>query len=341
MSKHPQENPELSLDAPPVYRRFLAGGPEMLRLSTLGMGLIIALGVLITVALMAFTEFRQPGLSLSSGAAATIAAVATAAVAARWLGSRVGVFSGGIYLLSGRILLGTGATSEHWFAAMATAAVVVFAVGNVAGRLPPVCGRPPAMVFYGLVVAIFCFYGPMAAAAVVLTCGVFAIVGQNGRGLRFFVDWLGLGVSTAILAVILAAILAAAASTVWLLPGQYSTAWPWFQWPKGNIFYAGAWPDLADGFYHLLVVDIPIDLLPWGPLALVAIFVGIRQGHHTTPFGRFLAVWVVVPLVLALAGLLGRASAAAMIFSPLAILCGLGLCEILTKTARWRIFSFS
>lgn len=272
--------PEFSLDAPPVYRRFLAGGPEMLCLSPPGMGLIIALGVLSAVASMALAGFRQPGLGLSTGCAATIAALATAAIAARWLGGRAGVFSGCLYLLSGRILLGTGSTSSHWFAAMAVAAVGAVALGNVAGRLPTVCGRWPAVVFYGLVAAIFCFIGPMAAGGVVLTCVVFAVVGQSGRGLRFFADWLGLAV--------LAAILMAAASTAWLLPGQYSPVWPRPQWTSGNVFSAGAWSDLAAGFCNLLAVTIPIDLLPWGPLALVAIIVGVRQGHLTTPFGRFL-----------------------------------------------------
>ena len=325
MPKPLKKSQEFSLDAPPVYRRFLAGGPEMLRLSTPGMWLIIGLGMLTTMASIVFTDFRQPGLGLSSGCAATIAALATAAVAARWLGGRVGVFSGCLYLLSGRILLGTASTSDHWFAAMATAAVGAVALGNVAGRLPTVCGRWPAVVFYGLVAAIFIFIGPMAAGGVVLTCVVFAVVGQNGRGLRFFVDWLGLGV--------LAAILAAAASTVWFLPEQYSTAWPRPPWTYGDIFSAGIWSDLAAGFCNLLTVTIPIDLLPWGPLALVAIIVGIRQGHHTTPFGRFLTVWVAAPLALALAGLLGREAAAALVFPPLAILCGLGLREILAKMA--------
>jgi hypothetical protein len=308
--------PEPSLDAPPVYRCFLAGGPEVLRLSTPGAWLIIGLGVLTAAVSMVFTESRQPGLALSSGCAATIAALATAAVAARWLGGRAGVFAGCFYLLSGRILLETGSAGGHWFAAMATAAVGVFALGTVAGRLPPVAGRWPAVVFYGLVAAICIFIGSMAAGGVVLTCVAFAAIGQSGRGLRFLVDWRGLAVLTAVVAM--------AASTVWPQP----------QWPSVYIFSAGAWPDLAAGFRHLLVVDIPIDLLPWGPLALVAIAVGIRQGHHTAPFGRLLTVWVASPLVLTPLGLLDRAMAAALVFTPLVILCGLGLCEVLSKTAR-------
>ena len=324
MQKTLQPSLQPSLQAPPVYRRFLAGGTQSLRLSAAGVAVIAGLGVLTSLLSTVFVSSRPPWEVVSSGSAATIGALSTAAIAAGWLGSRLGLFSGCLYLTSGQILLATASPSDRWFAAMAATAVAAFATASVAGRLPLVSARGPARVFYVLTAAILFFNGAVPAAAVVVVCVLVLATGQNCPGLRFFADPPGI------------AVLAVVALAAWLTPGPgWNAGWN-TAWPGGSIFSIAAWWELTDRFVHLLAVRIPFDALPWGPLALVAIVAGIQQGHYSTPFGRFLAVWLLAPLGMALAGLLGQDTAAVLIFPPLAIVGGIGLGELLVKISRLR-----
>ncbi len=328
MQKILQHTLQPSLQAPPVYRHFLGGGTQSLRLSAAGVAVIAGLGVLtslLTLLLsMVFVGSRPPWEVVSSGSAATIGALSTAAIAAGWLGSRLGLFSGCLYLMSGQILLATASPSDRWLAAMATTAVAAFAVASVAGRMPLVSGRWPVRVFYVLTAAMLFFNPAAPAIAIVVVCVLVLATEQNCPGLRFFADPPGIAVLTVVVL------------TAWLTPGfGWNAGWNTV-WPGGSIFSIEAWWELTDRFVYLLAVRIPFDALPWGPLVLVAIVVGIRQGHYSTPFGQFLAVWLLVPLGMALAGLLGQDTAAVLTFPPLAIFGGIGLGELLVKISRLR-----
>ena len=312
-------NKELLLEAPPVYRRFLAGEAASRRLSKRQIATIIGLGALVAVAVIAFTEFQRPESCVSMGVAATIGSLAVAALAAHRLTTRTGVFCGCLYLLNGRMFLSTGTAADHWLAALAAVAMFVFANANLSDRQALPNGNRSKIVFYALVGTVFFVFGPAAAFVVLATCGAFLVIACGRKGLGFLFNWFGL------------CVLAVAALAAWILPYGHSISDFWPQLFGGGAFSATRVTYIGAEFQHLLTVNIPIDLLPWGPLALVAIFVGIRQGHYSHPFGRFLTVWLATPLVLAAVGLLDRPVAAAVLFPPLVILCGIGLNDIITK----------
>ena len=312
-----------SLETPPVYRRFF-GGAQSLRLATAEVVVIAGLGIL-TALISAVTADSRPAWEVASGGlAATIAALSTATIAARWLGSWIGLFSGCLYLISGQILFATATSGDRWLAAMGTTAVAAFAAANVAGRLPLVSGRLPAGLFYALAAAILFFNGPVSAVSIAVVCVLVLVSVRNGRGMRFFADPPGI------------VVLAAAALAAWLAPGPGWAAAGNAAWSGGRVLSVESWPQDIDGFVYLLAARMPFDMLPWSPLVLVAIVVGIHQGHYSTPFGRFLTVWLLAPLGMAPAGLIGQDTAAVLVFPPLSILAGIGLVELRVKIARLR-----
>ena len=308
-----------SLETPPVYRRFL-GGVQSLRLSLSAVTTIVALGVLTALLSALLADSRPPWEVAGGGFATLIAALSTATIAARWLGSRIGLFSGCLYLISGQILLGTATTSDRWFAAMGTTAVAAFAAASIAGRMPLVSGRLPAIIFYALLSAILFSIGPAPAVSVAVVCVLVQVSVQSGRGMRFFAAPLGI------------VVLAATTLAAWLVPGPGWSSAENAAWP----FSTATWSQHVSEFIHLLAVRMPFDMLPWSPLVLVAIIVGICQGHYSTPFGRFLTLWLLAPLGMVLADLIGCHAAAVMVFPPLSILGGIGLAEIRVKIARLR-----
>ena len=121
MQKYSQQNlpqtPQHSLEAPPVYRRFLAGGTQSLRLSAYEVTAIAGLGILTCLLSTLLVGSRPAWEIVSGGTAATIAALITAAIAANWLGRRVGLFCGCLFLLSAQVLLATASSSATCVAA--------------------------------------------------------------------------------------------------------------------------------------------------------------------------------------------------------------------------------
>lgn len=318
-----EKTPQNSLYAPPVYRRFLGGGVTSLRLGFRGVSFVVAAGLAATAAAAAVHDgFLHPSLTLSSALAVTLGGLAVAAVAARWLGGRVGVFAGCLYALSGRMLMHGCTASDQWLAALSVMAVGIYAAGNVAGRLPVASKRYSSLVFYCFLTIILCVSDPMTAAAVLLTCLAYNVVGQECRGMGFFIDWPGPAVVAAVMVI------------AWYLPAGYAPSWYQQSWGQVFSLDSGNISELAQQLYHLLIVIIPIDLLPWGPLALVAIFVGLRYGHFSVPFGKFLMLWTLTPLVLVMTGLVGVEPTASLVYGPLVVLCGLGLRETLGKIRK-------
>ncbi|MBN2291398.1 MAG: hypothetical protein JXM70_03170 [Pirellulales bacterium] len=324
MQKTFPQDMQASLDSPPVYRRFLAGGTQLLRLSAYEMSMIVGVGILTALISLLFTDFQSVWDFVSSVSATVITALLTAAIAAGWLGSRIGLYSGYMYLISGQVLLGTVSASERWLAAMATAAITAFALAGVAGRRPLISGRQPARLFYILTAAILFFYGPTFAATVVLLCVLFLATTQNHRGLRFFADPVGITV------------LLVGALAGWLIPGLGWNAAANTAWPGGSIFSIPVWSELAGRLFSLVTVRIPFDILPWGPLVPLAIVLGIQQGHHNAPFGRFITVWLLTPLGMVLLGVIGQDAAAVLTLPALSITGSIGLVELLAKISRMR-----
>lgn len=288
---------EPSLDCPPVYRQFLAGGPQRLRLSPTAAALVLGGGLILGLIGPAVVVIVTGGGGLerlSGSAAAVLTALLIAVLAARWLGTRPAVLSGWAYMSMAGVLWEAGSFSAVLSPVAACVAMVAAAWAMVPGRLP-VDRRPwLAWTFYAAVGVLLFFAGPAAAASIPVGCLVFLLIGQDVRGLRFF-----------------------ASPTGALILGLSIAAW----WAAGGPVF----PATYGGAAASLFVQLPVRMFPWTPFVALGILVGLHQGHYATPFWRLLGCWTFVPLGLAAVGLLDERLATDLVLPPLAVVGAAGL----------------
>jgi hypothetical protein len=235
------------------------------------------------------------GLAFLSGAVgALLAAVALVLIGSRWLGGRLGLFAGLVWLTSAAAFGGQG---NNWLAAASCVAMGLFGTAVVPGRLPTISRAAVGWAFFAVVGLSLLVLGTGAAVAMMATCLAFVLVSQNARSARFFLNPVGLG------------LLAASIFGRWL-------AGPLV--PKGH----------ETGLLDALV---GAGVLPWLPLAGVAMVVGLRQGHHATPFWRLAGCWVLVPVGLMGLGATSPGVALTVATPPLCVLAAAGLVLTITR----------
>jgi len=295
---------EPSLNAPPVYRRMLAGGAEPLRLSRAGVAAVLAGAA----ALAGVLWFRRhvgwdgPDVAFWStwlGAGAT--ALVVALLVARWLAGPLATAAGLLCLSAAAVLPGAIDAPPG---AVAAGAFALFALANVPGRLRVVTRPEVAWGCFALIAAVTVCFGPLTGGAILATCVAMVLAGQNSRALRQFIRPAPL----AILAV---------GAAVWLICG------PEFDYP-------GVQPHRL----LTLAVEAMVALLPWSPMAVVALVVGVRQGHWAAPFWRLVGCWIAAPVVLAPLGILQPPAALAICVPGLAILTAAGAAVLLPAVRR-------
>ena len=291
-------------ETPPLFPRFLAGGPQELRLAPASVALLIGCGVVLQVASSRFWGWQTPdGWLVRSELAVAIivGALLTALLATRWLGKPLGLAAG---LLQLTCLYALGWPTElkpveSLVTVLVTAAMTLFARANIPGRLPVDTRLRMPVLFYG------CAAGPLLLcrgwgelAGILLACLIHLLLNQDGRAFRFLLHPLGLGVAA-----------------------MFSVYSLWLQHVGPPL--PTAWPTAVPGWRWLATQAV--GMFPWWPLCLVAVVAGCRRGDYATAFWRFAACWSLAPLVLAAAGLLGDRSALAMTCGPLSIFAAAGL----------------
>jgi hypothetical protein len=298
----------------------LAGGPRCLRLSTPHVGLLLAAGA--ALALVAWVSPRVETSvidlpSLASIVWSTLTALALAVVAARWIGRSLATLAGLFYLSGVHVLLGGG---DGPGATVATAAIGLFALANVPGRLK-VDSRPAiGWAFFAVLAIGLVVEGPAGPVAILLACLAVALVSQNLRGLAFFVTPLGMAI----------VLLSPAA---WWLMRQMGLPGIW----DGDLASAVAAVSFQPERLAPVLVRTATAALPWTPFAAVAVMVGTREGHLSTPFWRLVGCWVVTPLSLVPFGILDAPAAMAMLAPPLAIVAAPGAAGVWGWCRRaWR-----
>lgn len=316
--------PQSSRGTPPVYRRFLAGGAELLRLSLAATAVVVGAGVILLAAGEVISVHRGPAgpaTGWPAVAAATLAAWLTAAVSARWLGSRLGALAGLVQLTGVGVLAPRdGAAVEILFCAVVSAAMGAFALANVPGRLPVVHRRWTGWAFYAAAGVSFVLGGPLGPAFILTGCVLFLALSADSRGPRFFASPVGIALFALIVGV---RVLQPWGWTgVWVLPSAAAeqATGPAMSLPAalGSVAVAG---------------------LPWTPLTVLAVAIGLRRGHYATPVWRFFACWALGPLVLAAVGVLRSPSQLAPVWPPLAVMGAAGLSSVwICCRRRWRQF---
>jgi len=297
---------ERSLDAPPVYRRLLAGGTESLRLGRAGL-LALTLGGVTLPAIGGL-------LVLPGGTVATPAFLATAVgslvcslllawVASRWLGGRLGVLAGLICSTSLGLL---GGQIHTWLAAAVCAAIGAFAAAHVPGRLPTATRGAMRWAFHAAVGLVLLAFGWQAAIVIVTVCLVSVLIGQNTRSVRLLLHPVGLG------------LLAAAIIGRFALDAGLGMS----AWSLHAAVAPARWTTLAPG------------VLPWLPFAALAAGVGLLQGHHAAPFWRLVGCWIAAPIGLTVLGATGSEETLTAVMPPVCVLSAAGLGLVISRIGR-------
>ena len=241
-----------------------------------------------------------------SAAAATLGAWLVAALAARWLGSRLGLLAGLIQMAGMSVLFPSrGAAAEMLFCAAVAAAMAAFALGNVPGRMPLVEHRWTGWAFYAAAGASLVLGGPVGPAFILAGCLLFLLVCADSRGARFFASPVGIAVF-----VLMAAIRLAGPSGV-----------------AGQALGQGISLPAVTGWPG--VVGLPLTLL-----VVFAVAMGLRQGHYATPIWRFFGCWAVGPLLLAAVGGFRSSAELGTLLAPVAVIAAAGLWGLLVW-CRW------
>jgi len=306
-----------------VYRNLLGGGDEPWCLSRADCGLLAVAGVLLPCVGLAAGAAE----SLGWGAAALVlghmfSGLCVAVISARWLGRRTGTLAGLLYLSSLYVLLpGRHSTMLSVFSLTVVAAMGAFAGAEVPGRRPP-AERGPAFCVFCVALAAAGVLGGLAGSGCLLgVCFVYLLLFQDVRGLGFFAGWPKV------------ALAAVCAGGPCLAIHLLASPDPWHGLPPGAApDWRGMWSSGPEGGF----AGVGPGMLPWAPLALVAIVAGLRQGHYATPFARLLLAWLAVPAALGLLGILPAGLAWASFAPWVAIVSGAGLVECVAWRRRRR-----
>lgn len=269
----------------------------------------------ISRAASAFGGTAGAAMAWPSVAAATLCAWLVAALAARWLGGRLGALAGCVFLMAWAQLTGfylllspARAAAAILFCTSVAAAMGAFALGNVPGRLPLVDRWWTRWGFYGAAGVSLVVGGPVGPLFILSGCLLFLILCADSRGARFFASPVGIGIFVLMAAVRLAPPWGIAGET--LDPGTSLGGVP--SWLAG----AG---------------------LPWTLLVVFAVAAGLRQGHYATPIWRFFGCWAVGPLALAAVGGFRSLAELGALLPPLAVIAAAGLWGLwVWCRRRWR-----
>ncbi len=322
-SYNPTMSDSASDETPPIFPRFLAGGPEQLRLGPASAALLIGYGGLVQAASSGFFGWSaQDGwlTQIGATAAAIGGALLIAMLATRWLGRPLGLAAGLLQLTS---VYAFGFSAEprlvgSFVTLLVTAAMGIFARANVPGRLAVDSRLRMQGLFYGCAAGLLLVRrGWGELACILLACLIYVPLNQDGRGFRFLMHPLGLGVAVAFASYAQwlqhSMFPATLSDTVQFLASDPSAAslTPVTEWP---------WP-----------ATLTVGMLPWWPFCVVAVVAGCRRGDYASAFWRFVACWSLPPIALAALGLLGHRALLATTCGPISILSAAGLYE----SIRW------
>ena len=171
---------------------FLAGPADQLRLTWRAALATVLFGTsLLVISLSGHGEWIT---RLASIASASVTALAIALLAARWFGPRTGMLAGMIQLtVCYTLQLARLADPGAHFTAAVTVAMCSFAAANVDSPRGRSTARWLPWTFALAMVASFRFAGLLGPALIGSCCGLFLLVNQDFRGVRFFLDPVGLG----------------------------------------------------------------------------------------------------------------------------------------------------
>lgn len=298
----------------PIYRLYLAGGPESLHLPWAGASVVFGLGLI--AGFSGLVGAAPSRAAMAEVPLAAAGALIVAAFAARWFGARRGLLAGiGIatsmwtFTVCGSGPLGRLSDVLLW------GGLSAFALANVPGRLQPVDRPWVRVLFWASLGAALVFTGAVGPCYMFTVCGLYLLAAQDRKGVRFLFDWRGLASFAAVMAC--------------LATAQY------FGWRPAQ---ASALENPAGGLEGQspvgLIASLAVAGLPWMPLAVPGLVLVLRQGYYFAPLWRFLACWTLVPTGLLAAGLFRATAHLPALLPPLAVLAAVGFDDGLHRLRR-------
>ncbi len=264
-------------------------------------------------ALMTLTGSEAEGVvRLPTVLAAILTALIVAAMAARWFGSHVGLVAGLMQLTIYYVLqLSRQAVSDMLLIAAVTGAMACFALTHVESPRGRVQARWVPWLFYAAAALAYLFKGLIGPAFIFSGCVLFLLVSRDLRGLKFFLDPLGVAI---FLFCVVGWFTAAYAQYPPILDAHLMHQFGRFEGEMGGhkppLFYA----------YSILLIT-----LPWAPFIVAGIVHGVRKGMHAEPLWRFAACWVIPGMVLLSLSAFKSKHYAAPLMPPLTIIAALSL----------------
>jgi len=228
----------------------------------------------IAAAIAAFHSHSEWAVRLPSVVCGVLSALIIAAIAARWLGDRIGLYSGLIQLTSVYVQAqGRRAEPDMMLCAAVSAAIAIFAFANVETREPrsPTVLRP--WMFYLAAAISFLPKGPIGAVLVFLPCGAFAL--RRRHAMAFLLD--GLGIALFIVLVLLWPL-----AVYWVYPPAIASLWH-----EHTARLTGAWGTQSRLLY---LYSTLLLTLPWTPLLIVG-GAALWRNRWAAPIWRLLGLW--------------------------------------------------
>lgn len=256
---------------------------------------------------------RLPGLI-----SANITALAIALLAARWFGNRVGLLAGLIQLTTYHTLqLARLAECDTHLIASITVAMCSFATANIDSPR----GRSTAIwlpwLFYLGAGLAFLTKGPIGPFIIFSGCGLFALVNQDLRGIRFLLNPAGLGL---LALCVLPYSLFAYASYPPILE----------EWQRNNVGrFQGELGGGRSPLYY--VIHLPMVLLPWFPLIPLYLWRRRGEGVLVEPLWRFVICWMIPGMTVFLLSVFKRHHYLAPLLPGVAMLTAVALVDHLRR----------
>lgn len=273
-------------------------------------------------AVMAVTGSKDEAIvRLPAVLAALVTALLIAGFAARWYGTRIGVYVGLMQLTAySGLQMARLAESDMPLTAAVCGAMCTFAIANIDSPRGRVKSRWMPVLFYACVGAAYLFKGFIGPAFIMSGAVAYTAWNRDRDALRFLCHPWGLLLAAGI---VLGWLGAAGWQYPPLITDQIMHHFGRFQGEMGGnkspLFYT----------YTLLLVT-----LPWAPLVIWGVWKGLRSGQHRTTLGRFLACWVVPGLALLCLSSFKSKHYTAPLVPPLTMVAALALGDYIRRRHR-------
>jgi 4-amino-4-deoxy-L-arabinose transferase-like glycosyltransferase len=258
---------------------------------------------------------RLPGVVIGA-----LLALLVAALTARWFGNRAGLFAGLMQATTVATLqLARLAEGEIHLGLSVAAALGAFACANVDSPRGRMTGRWLSVVFYLATGWAFLIKALIGPAFIFSACGAFLLLSRDRRVLRFMFDPLGL--------------LAFALCVFPWSIAAYRVCPEYLEMQISNHFGRFRGELGSQGSPWFYVSAVPLKILPWTPLALLACYQLWRQGKWREPIWMFGLCWMLPGLILLSASRFKSAHYPAPLLPPLLMAAAVQLCAYLQSRA--------